>query len=183
MDNDGINDVLEGFEEEGRSIDTSDDGLPDYLDPRIAHFLVDNGTETMTLETSNGILSHCTTIDERNRIQFEKLPDNLDFKWGFIDFTIIDWIEHESVQISLQLPEELDDATQYWMIVQDEYIPLSNVQVDGQSITFTLSDTNGDGVIRNIGAVGTPGVEPYSGESGGGGCFISTLGSIIYLRK
>jgi hypothetical protein len=172
-DGDGICDDDEGYGgPDSDDEDSDDDGTPDYMDPKTTHFPSDNHAGNQILITSHGQFVACSTVDESSSLPDAGKPENVDFPWGFVDFTVKGLTPHGSVEITLIAPADLPEGTRYWKYEGDEYYALDGAVIDGRKITFTLTDEDGDGIVVDPGAAGTPSVTSLSG-GGGGGCTVA----------
>jgi hypothetical protein len=172
VDGDGMLNEEEGYEGVGtESVDSNDDGIPDYMDTSTTHFKTDDQTGEMILIVSNGSLESCIEVDETT-MPTDGKPKNVDFIWGFIEFIITGLAPFESVSVALIGPEELADNAEYWKYDANGYYQIADAVVDGQQITYTLTDDDGDGTILDPGSVGIPvaaAAAPAPGGGGGGG--------------
>ncbi len=169
-DRDGMSDSYEGHGRDDDSSDDSDhDGIPDYQDPTVTHFPSDDGRGRMVLKTSRGKLVSCSTVEEWLSLSQDGKPENVAFRWGFIDFSVSGLEPYGSVDVTLVLPEHPPAGARYWKYEDDRYFPVEDASIQGREVTLTLTDHDGDGVVVDPGAVGVPATAaPSSG--GGGGC-------------
>ncbi len=173
-DGDGMSDSYEGHDQDDDSSDDSDhDGVPDYLDPKVTHFPSDDGSGTMVLKTSHGKLVSCSTVNEWTSLPYEDKPDDVEFRWGFIDFSVSGLEPYGSVEVTLVLPDNLPDGARYWKYEHDRYFMVDGAAIQGREVTFRLTDDDGDGVVVDPGAVGVPATVGSSSGGGGGGCALS----------
>ncbi len=184
-DRDGMCDSHEGYDRDDSSDDddsdvdsddySDDDGIPDYADPRTTHFPSDNHAGSMVLKTSDGQLISCSTVNESSGLSDRGRPEGVDFRWGFIDFTVSGLPPFGSAEITLIAPEDIPEGARYWKHERDRYFSLDDAVIEGRKVTFILTDDDGDGIAVDPGAVGIPAVGGSSG-GGGGGCAMGSAG-------
>jgi len=178
-DGDGISDDTEGkAATEAESEDADEDGTPDYMDPDVTHFDSDNNDGSMILMTDEGRLEGAATIDEAATLPPDGKPGDVAFQWGFVQFTVTGVTPGGSVNITLRMPKTLPADAQYWKYDAQGYHKMDGVSVNGNEVTFTLTDDDNDGVIVDPGAVGVPvATSGSSSGGGGGGCSLQTSGN------
>jgi hypothetical protein len=172
-DRDGMSDSYEGHGGDDDSSDDSDhDGVPDYQDPKVTHFPSDDGSGNMVLKASHGKLVSCSIVDEGTSLTHYGKPEDVKFRWGFIDFTVTGLEPYGSVDVTLILPEQPPAGARYWKYEHDRYFVVDQASIQGREVTFNLTDDDGDGVVVDPGAVGVP-ATAASSSGGGGGCALS----------
>jgi len=177
-DGDGISDDDEGMlSTDGESEDADEDGTPDYMDPDVTHFASDNHDGSMVLMTDDGRLEASETIDEAATLPAEGKPTGVIFKWGFIGFNVTGITPGGSVNITLRMPENLPADAEYWKYDEQGYHKMEMVSINGNELTFTLTDDDYDGIIVDPGAVGVPVTNSDSSSGGGGGCSLQMSGN------
>lgn len=182
-DGDGMSDEDEGYGVSGtESMDSNSDGVPDYMDPKTAHFSSDNNSGKMILLTSEGHLVSCSTVNESSVLPVNGKPEGKDFPWGFIDFTVSGVTPSGTVDVTLVMPQDLPAGAQYWKYDGSGYHLAENAVIQGREVKISLADDDGDGIVVDPGAVGvTASVTPSesgSGGGGGGGCSVQPASNV-----
>lgn len=192
-DNDGISDTVENSAPNGG--DGNNDSVADNLQANVTSLTAYNSSEYVTMESPTGTtLSNCQSTDNPDP---DNAPSNVDFSYGFFDFTINGIGPGDSTYLKLYFPDDAvletyykfgrtpDNTVDHWyeFLYDDE----TGADIDDVNKTVTLHFVDaerGDDVLTEdsmVVDIGGPGVinedtPAASGDSGGGsGCFISTL--------
>jgi glutamine amidotransferase-like uncharacterized protein len=152
------------------------------------------GSGTVFLRPDSGILETLTAVSEGTLTTAGK-PDLL-FPHGFFSFTVIGLTEGQTMDITITLPLNMPEGTQYWICTEETWQQILIGDDDGDNeITFSLTDgefgdTDGtlNGVIENLGGPGsesqvsTPTIPGFPLEAVIIGALLSTT-ILLILRK
>ncbi len=179
--------------------DSDGDGIPDSEDnnPEDASIATpesSTGSGKIIIDTS---LNPGTTLAEVKALsdtdpdlnQTGKPPE-YEFKHGLISFTVNGLDSGETVEVTLEFPDELSENARYFKINNSGFYEFSGASISGKTVTLLLTDGgNGDNDGESNGIIKDPGgvAEPVSSRSdnssdrsvGAGGksktgCFIAT---------
>ena len=199
-DNDGISDEEEDSGPNGG--DGNNDGILDSQQSNVSCLRTDDDQHYVTLETPPGtIISNCQAIDN---LSFNDAPSDIEFPYGFFEFTLGGIGINASTTLTLYLPdgETFDtyykfgptpnDSSNHWYTFLND--GQTGAEINGSIITLHFVDSRrGDDDLTANGTIidiGGPGISPNliptgssdsSPEGGGGGCFIATaaFGSLM----
>lgn len=193
-DNDGISDTVENSgPNEG---DGNNDAIADSLQANVTSLLAyDSTDEYVTMESPAGTtLSNCQATDNPDP---DNAPSNIDFSYGFFDFTISGIGPGDSTYLKLYFPDDAvletyykygytpDDPVDHWYeFLYDDGETGAEVDEANNTITLHFVDAKRgddtltqDSMVIDLGGPGVinEGTPAASGGGGGGGCFIDTL--------
>ena len=203
-DNDGISDEEEDSGPNGG--DGNNDGILDSQQSNVSCLRTYDDQHYVTLETPAGIIiSNCRAKDN---LSSSDTPSNVEFPYGFFEFTLEGIVNYGSTTLTLYLPEgetfdtyykfgpTPDDSSNHWY--EFLYDAQTGADINGDIITLYFVDSlRGDddltanGTIIDIGGAGislnlnpteiNDGQVVNSSEDGDRGCFIATAayGSIM----
>jgi len=152
------------------------------------------GSGSVFLSPDSGILETLTAVSE-GTLTTTGQPD-LSFPHGFFSFSIIGLTEGQTMDLTITLPSNMPESTQYWICAEDTWqqIPIGDDDGDNE-ITLTLTDGGlGDidgitnGIIENLGGPGsafqvsTPNIPGFPSEVIVIGMLLSTT-ILTILRK
>jgi len=190
-DNDGISDTVENSGPNGG--DGNNDTVSDRLQNNVASLLSYDGVNYVTMESPAGTtLSGCQSTDNPST---EDAPANIDFLYGFFDFTINGIGPGDSTTLKLYFPDDAvletyykygrtpDNLTDHWY--EFLYDGETGAEIDEVNKIITLHFVDAkqgddiltqDSMVIDLGGPGATSNTP-AGDSGGGGsgCFISSL--------
>jgi Leucine-rich repeat (LRR) protein len=191
-DNDGISDLIE--DSAPNDGDSNNDGILDSLQNNLAYFEAYNVPGAVFLESSKGTLSNCQAVENPSP---DNTPVNIQFDYGFFDFTIADISAGGNVALTITLIDGKtpityykygktpDNQTDHWY--EFLYDGVTGAEITGNVITLHFVDAlRGDDILIQDSKVidmGAPGFDITAddggdgdgGGGGGGGCFIDTL--------
>ena len=193
-DNDGISDLMEGSGPNDG--DSNNDGILDSLQNNLAYFEAYNAPGAVVLESSKGTLSNCQAVEKPSP---DDTPVNIQFDYGFFDFTISGISAGGNVALTITLIDGKtpityykygktpDNQTDHWY--EFLYDGVTGAEIIGNVITLHFVDAlRGDDILIQDSKVidmGAPGFDITAddggdgdgdgGGGGGGGCFIDTL--------
>jgi beta propeller repeat protein len=196
-DNDGISDSVEAAG--SNDGDANNDGIQDSLQNNVVCLESYTAQGYVILETPEGItLSNCQAT---NNPSLGDAPAEMNFDYGFYDFTISGLTPGGSTTLTMTLPssttvdtyykygQTLADQTDHWY--EFLYDNETGAEINGNVITLYFTDSlRGDDVLTQDSRVvdlGAPGFKASGGDNpdddddddddndGGGGCFIELL--------
>jgi hypothetical protein len=192
IDGDGRDNEVESLSVTGVTLDAEDTifncnqredfkfaytGEPDYLNPRVTHLAADNGTGNMVLAVSVGSLKDCSVVDE-SELSTIGQPGSIDFRWGFIEFSVTGVPANGAVDLTLVMPELVSKAAQYWQLVDGSYNPVATTVRAGELVVqLSLTDDDGDGVVQSLGAVGVPAGSTATGTGDVSSIYVNSTGA------
>jgi hypothetical protein len=183
-DNDGIIDLVEvSGPNDG---DGNNDGVSDYLQSNVALFNAYNLQDFIIIESPEGTaLSKCRAVDNPSP---DDMPADINFKYGFFEFTISGLSPGGSTALSLTLPNDANPSkyfkygktptnqNDHWY--EFLYDGETGAEINGNIITLFFTDAlKGDDELTQdtmVIDIGGPGfaASGNEGSGGGGGCFI-----------
>lgn len=193
-DNDGIDDSVENAGPNNG--DGNSDGIADSLQNNVTSIQSYGGGEYITLASPAGTsLSNCQAVSNPAT---DSAPDDIEFPYGLIDFTINGIASGGSTTLTLYFPADATletyykygrtpgDPTDHWYEFLYDGATGADIDTSNKVITLHFTDAErGDDVLTSDSMIidlGGPGVasnppdpNPSSGGGGGGGCFITAL--------
>ena len=189
-DNDGISDLIE--DSGPNDGDSNNDGILDSLQNNLAYFEAYNAPGAVILESSKGTLSNCEAGENPSP---DDIPVDINFDYGFFDFTISGLTPGGSTTLTITLPNGTKPKTYYkygkTQIKQIDhwyeflYDNETGAEINGNVITLHFIDAlRGDDELAQDSMVidlGAPGFDTpvddgdANGGGGGGGCFIDNF--------
>ena len=203
-DNDGISDEEENSGPNGG--DGNNDGILDSQQSNVSCLRTYDDQHYVTLETPPGtIISNCQAKDN---LSSTVTPSNVEFPYGFFEFTLAGIVNYDSTTLNLYLPNgetfdtyykfgpTPDDASNHWY--EFLYDAQTGAEINGDIITLyfvdglrgdddltangTIIDIGGPSVSLDLNSTGDNDTQVVnSSEDGDRGCFIATAayGSIM----
>ncbi|BCS95681.1 hypothetical protein DSLASN_13130 [Desulfoluna limicola] len=186
-DNDGIDDDVEAAAP-GNG-DGNTDGIKDILQDNVTSLTAHESTEYITLATVSGTtLADCQASGIA--AVSDEAPENADFSYGLVNFTINGLTPGAATTATIYLPEGTEPSTYYkygrtpdnpvahWY--EFTYDGTTGAEINGNVITLHFVDgKRGDNDLIENGVVVDPGGPSFSADdtkpTGGGGCFINSL--------
>lgn len=189
-DNDGADDTVENAGPNNG--DGNDDGISDSLQANVTSIRSYGGGDYITLESPAGTsLSNCQAVGNPAT---DTAPDDIEFPYGFFDFTINGIAAGGSTTLTLYFPAdatletyykhgyEPGNETDHWY--EFMYDGSTGAEINGNVVTLHFIDADRgddeltqDGMIIDIGGPASsaaPDPDPDTGGGGGGGgCFIT----------
>ena len=186
-DNDGVDDDVEAAAP-GNG-DGNADGTQDILQDNVTSLTAHESTEYITLATVSGTtLADCQASGIA--AVSDEAPENADFSYGLVNFTINGLTPGAATTAMIYLPEGTEPKTYYkygrtpdnsvnhWY--EFLYDGTTGAEINGNVITLHFVDgKRGDNDLIENGVVVDPGGPSFSADdtkpTGGGGCFINSL--------
>jgi len=194
-DNDGMSDVAEnGPDGNNHDYDGNQDGIADNLQDNVSSFHTYDNQKYITLAAPVDVfLTNCQAADNPSPTD---APADMEFSYGFFDFTITGLDPGGSTTLTMFLPTDEVPKTYYkygktpakqtdhWY--KFLFDGQTGAEINANVITLHFTDAkrgddelNEDSIIIDLGGPGfTVGNNNNDGGvsgSGGGGCFISTI--------
>jgi hypothetical protein len=170
-DQDGVADGVEmGPQGNDPTYDGDGNGIPDYQEARAASLPTSLGGQYATIFVPAGLA--LVNVRAVTNPSPGNLPENLEFPYGFFEFTVTGLINGGCTVARLRMPEDHslkayykysgtpDNTTPRWYPFEDDGITGAAISHQNEKTTITLSicdDRRGDGDLHLNGIISDPG--------------------------